>query len=52
LVIEGAGAYCSGMAAKNYNAFPECAEVLLRSDGSAQLIRTRQTLDQMLQNEI
>ncbi|MDP6980921.1 MAG: diaminopimelate decarboxylase [Myxococcota bacterium] len=52
VVIEGAGAYCAGMAAKNYNAFPECAEVLLRSDGSAQLIRKRQTLDQMLQNEV
>jgi diaminopimelate decarboxylase len=52
LVIEGAGAYCSGMTAKNYNAFPECAEVLLRSDGSAELIRRRQTLEQMLQNEI
>jgi len=52
LVIEGAGAYCSGMSAKNYNAFPECAEILLRVDGSSELIRRRQTLDQMLQNEI
>lgn len=52
LVIEGAGAYCSGMAAKNYNAFPECAEVLIKSDGTAELIRKRQTLEQMLQNEV
>lgn len=52
LVIEGAGAYCSGMSAKNYNAFPECAEVLLHTDGTAKLIRRRQTLDQMLQNEV
>jgi diaminopimelate decarboxylase len=52
LVIDGAGAYCASMAAKNYNAFPECAEVLLRSDGRSQLIRRRQTLDQLLQNEI
>jgi diaminopimelate decarboxylase len=52
LVIEAAGAYCSGMSAKNYNAFPECAEILLRSDGRAELIRRRQTLEQMLQNEI
>ena len=52
LVIEGAGAYCSGMAAKNYNAFPECAEVLLRSDGSVEVIRRRQTLEQMLLNEM
>jgi diaminopimelate decarboxylase len=40
------------MTAKNYNAFPECAEVLLRSDGRAELIRRRQTLEQMLQNEL
>lgn len=52
LVIDGAGAYCSGMPAKNYNAFPECAEVLLRADGSFVRIRNRQTLDQMLQNEV
>jgi diaminopimelate decarboxylase len=52
LVIEGAGAYCASMASKNYNAFPECAELLLRSNGRVDLIRKRQTLDQMLQNEI
>ncbi|NLF56818.1 MAG: diaminopimelate decarboxylase, partial [Candidatus Hydrogenedens sp.] len=48
----GAGAYCSGMASKNYNSFPECAEVMLESDGSFRLIRRRQTLDQILQNEV
>ncbi|MBW7863851.1 MAG: diaminopimelate decarboxylase [Candidatus Hydrogenedentes bacterium] len=52
LVMEGAGAYCSGMASKNYNSFPECAEVMLESDGSFRLIRRRQTLDQILQNEV
>lgn len=52
VVIEGAGAYCSGMASKNYNAFPECAEVLLTTDGDFRLIRKRQTLDQVLQNEV
>ena len=26
-VIEGAGAYCASMSAKNYNSFPEAAEV-------------------------
>jgi len=49
-VIEGAGAYCSGMSAKNYNSFPEVAEVLVES-GAPRLIRKRQTLDQMLENE-
>ncbi|HEX4085197.1 MAG TPA: diaminopimelate decarboxylase [Chthoniobacteraceae bacterium] len=50
-VIEGAGAYCSAMSAKNYNSFPEAAEVLLRESGELVLIRKRQTLDQILQNE-
>ncbi|MGA3171020.1 MAG: diaminopimelate decarboxylase [Chthoniobacteraceae bacterium] len=50
-VIEGAGAYCSAMSAKNYNSFPEAPEVLLRETGEFALIRRRQTLDQILQNE-
>ena len=52
VVIGGAGAYCSGMSAKNYNSFPEAAEVMLMKDGSFELIRRRQTLDQLLQNEV
>ena len=51
-VIEGAGAYCSAMSAKNYNSFPEAPEVLLRETGDLVLIRRRQTLDQLLQNEL
>ena len=52
VVIGGAGAYCSGMSAKNYNSFPEAAEVMVMNDGSIELIRKRQTLEQVLQNEI
>ncbi len=52
LVIGGAGAYCSSMSTKNYNSFPEAPEVLLREDGTLKLIRQRQTLDQILANEI
>ena len=51
-VIEGVGAYCYAMSAKNYNSFPESPEVLLRTDGSTALIRKRQTLDQIMENEI
>jgi len=51
-VIEGAGAYCSSMTTKNYNSFPEAPEVLLRENGELVLIRRRQTLDQILQNEV
>jgi len=52
LVIEGAGAYASGMSAKNYNSFPEAAEVLIDRSGEPRLIRQRQSLDQAMQNEI
>lgn len=51
-LIEGTGAYCAAMSAKNYNSFPEAAEVLLDNDNTAHLIRRRQTLEQILQNEI
>ena len=52
LVIGGAGAYCSAMPAKNYNSFPEAPEVLITNDGTPTLIRSRQTAQQMIQNEI
>lgn len=52
LVIGGAGAYCSAMSSKNYNSFPEAAEVLLTSRDDFRLLRKRQTLDQMLANEM
>ena len=52
VVIDGAGAYCAAMQAKNYNSFPEAPEVLLRESGELALIRKRQTLDQILQNEV
>jgi len=51
LVIEGAGAYASGLAGKNYNSFPEAAEVLIDRNGEPRLIRERQTLEQFLINE-
>jgi diaminopimelate decarboxylase len=52
LVIGGAGAYCSGLAGKNYNSFPEAPEVLLDLDGQPRLIRARQTLEQIIANEV
>lgn len=52
LVIDGAGAYCSSMPSKNYNSFPEVPEVLVRESGDLVLIRKRQTLDQVFQNEV
>ena len=52
VVIGGAGAYCSSMAAKNYNSFPEATEVMISENGSVELIRKRQTLDQIMQNDV
>ena len=49
--IGGSGAYCAGMAAKNYNSFPEAPEVLQDCEGGLHLVRQRQTLDQLLANE-
>ncbi len=51
LVIGSSGAYCSAMAAKNYNSFPEAPEILLDRDGIFHQIRKRQSLEQVLQNE-
>ena len=50
LVMGGVGAYCSGMACKNYNSFPESAEVLLTENGPV-VIRERQLLEHIIQNE-
>ena len=52
LIMDGSGAYCSGMSSKNYNSFPEAPEVLLDASGKVHLIRERQTLHQIYQNEI
>jgi len=51
VVMGGAGAYCSSMSVKNYNSYPEIAEVLIDNQRKFHLIRKRQTLEQVLQNE-
>jgi diaminopimelate decarboxylase len=52
VVIDGSGAYCSGMSTKNYNSFPETPEVLVDREGKAHVIRKRQSLEQVYQNEV
>jgi len=51
LVMDGSGAYCSGMSTKNYNSFPEAPEVLVDESGNAHLIRKKQEMKQIWQNE-
>lgn len=52
LVMDGSGAYCSGMSSKNYNSFPEAPEVLVDKSGKAHLIRRRQEVLDMWKNEM
>ncbi|MCL2227455.1 MAG: hypothetical protein FWB97_07495 [Oscillospiraceae bacterium] len=51
-IIGGTGAYCSSMAPFNYNSHTQAPEVLLTKNGDLRLIRKRQTLEQVLENEI
>jgi diaminopimelate decarboxylase len=52
VIVGGAGAYCAGMAMINYNSYPQAPEVMLEPDGTLRLLRKRQTLDQILTNEV
>ena len=51
-IIGGVGAYCSSMAPFNYNSHPQVPEVLFTRTGDLKLVRKRQTLEQVLENEI
>ena len=51
-VIGGAGAYCSSMAPFNYNSHTQIPELLYTADSRLELIRKRQTLEQMMENEV
>jgi len=52
VIIGGVGAYCSSMSPYNYNSHPQIPEVLFTADGNLKEIRKRQTLEQMLENEV
>lgn len=52
-LIKGTGAYCSAMSLKNYNSFPEIAEVMiLQKTGEVKVIRQRQQFEDIMKNEI
>jgi len=52
VLVGGAGAYCAAMSTINYNSYPQAPEVMLEPDGTLRLIRRRQSLEQMLDNEL
>ena len=51
IAIQLSGAYTASMSS-NYNSRPLAAELLIKIDGSVQLIRARQTTTEMWQNEV
>ncbi len=52
LVVGGTGAYCASMSPFNYNSYLQSPEVMLAADGSLQVVRRAQTLDQVVANEV
>ena len=51
VVVGGTGAYGSTMSPFNYNSHVQIPEVLRRTTDELDLIRKRQTLEQITQNE-
>lgn len=52
VLIGGVGAYCSSMAPFNYNSHTQAPEVISAGNGDFKLARRRQTIEQLLQNEV
>lgn len=52
VVVGGAGAYCAGMSTINYNSYPQAPEVMRDTNGALRLLRRRQALEQVWQNEV
>jgi diaminopimelate decarboxylase len=52
VLIGGAGAYCAAMSTINYNSYPQAPEVLREPDGALRLLRRRQRLEQVWENEV
>ena len=51
VVVGGCGAYCAAMSPFNYNSHTRAPEALLRSSGSLDLIRSPQSLAQVMEGE-
>jgi diaminopimelate decarboxylase len=52
VVVGGAGAYCAAMSTVNYNSYPQAPEIMRESDGALRLLRRRQRLEQVWENEV
>ena len=52
VLVGGAGAYCAAMSMINYNSYPQAPEVLREPDGVLRLVRSRQRIEQVWENEV
>lgn len=52
IAIGGAGAYCSTMSPMNYNSHVQAPEILYTCKRELKAIRSKQTLEQLISNEI
>jgi len=52
IAIGGAGAYCSTMSPMNYNSHVQASEILYTCKRELKEIRSKQTLEQLISNEI
>jgi diaminopimelate decarboxylase len=52
VVIGGAGAYCAAMSTITYNSYPQAPEIMREPDGTLRLLRRRQRLEQVWENEV
>ena len=52
VLVGGSGAYCAAMSTINYNSYPQAPEVMLEADGTLRLLRRRQRLAQVWENEV
>jgi diaminopimelate decarboxylase len=52
VAIGGAGAYCSAMSPMNYNSHEQAPEILYTTEDDLLVIRAKQTLEQIIANEV
>jgi diaminopimelate decarboxylase len=52
VLVGGAGAYCAAMSTVNYNSYPQAPEIMREPDGALRLLRRRQRIEQIWENEV
>jgi diaminopimelate decarboxylase len=52
VLVGGAGAYCAAMSTIAYNSYPQAPEIMREPDGTLRLLRRRQRLEQVWENEV